>query len=77
MPALDRPEAVVDAACAFVAATPAPLALIPLEDLLGAIEQPNVPGTTDEHPNWRRRLATGLDAPVVQARLTRIAAARR
>jgi 4-alpha-glucanotransferase len=31
--------------------------LAPLEDLLGLAEQPNLPGTIDEHPNWRRRLA--------------------
>lgn len=41
---------------AWVGRTPAPLALIPLEDLLGVVEQPNLPGTVDEHPNWRRRL---------------------
>jgi 4-alpha-glucanotransferase len=22
---------------------------------LGVIDQPNIPGTVDEHPNWRRR----------------------
>jgi 4-alpha-glucanotransferase len=41
--------------------------------VLGLKEQPNVPGTIDEHPNWRRRLAapaaTILDAPPVRARL--------
>lgn len=50
------PAPVVDAAIAFVAATPGPLVLVPIEDLLGAEEQPNLPGTTTEHPNWRRRL---------------------
>lgn len=35
---------------------PQPLALIPLEDLLHLVEQPNIPGTIDGHPNWRRRL---------------------
>ncbi len=32
------------------------LALLPIEDALSLPEQPNLPGTTDEHPNWRRRL---------------------
>jgi 4-alpha-glucanotransferase len=45
----------VDAAVRFVAATPAQLAILPLEDLLGLSDQPNLPGTVDEHPNWRRR----------------------
>jgi 4-alpha-glucanotransferase len=40
-----------------VAATPAPLVTYPLEDLLALVEQPNLPGSIDEHPNWRRRLA--------------------
>jgi 4-alpha-glucanotransferase len=47
----------VDAAVAFVARTDTPLCLLPLEDVLGREEQPNLPGTVDEHPNWRRRLA--------------------
>jgi 4-alpha-glucanotransferase len=63
----------VDAAIAFTARSPAALALIPLEDVLGLTEQPNIPGTIDEHPNWRRRLerpaAEVLDAPPVRARL--------
>lgn len=53
----DAPDAAVDAALAFVAASPAPLMLAPVEDLLGLSDQPNLPGTIDQHPNWRRRLA--------------------
>jgi 4-alpha-glucanotransferase len=47
---------VVDAAIAFTARSPAAMALIPIEDVLGLTDQPNLPGTIDEHPNWRRRL---------------------
>jgi 4-alpha-glucanotransferase len=47
----------VDEALAFVASTPAPLVTFPLEDLLALAEMPNLPGSIDEHPNWRRRLA--------------------
>jgi 4-alpha-glucanotransferase len=50
-------SAPVDEALAFVASTPAPLAIYPLEDLLALAEMPNLPGSIDEHPNWRRRLA--------------------
>ena len=32
-----------------------------LEDVLGVVEQVNVPGTIDEHPNWRRRLPVSLE----------------
>jgi 4-alpha-glucanotransferase len=51
----------VDEALAFVAATPSPLVTYPLEDLLALEEQPNLPGSIDEHPNWRRRLALPID----------------
>jgi len=47
---------VVDAALGFVGVTPCAIAVVPMEDVLGLIEQPNLPGTTDEHPNWRRRM---------------------
>ena len=63
----------MDAAIAFTAQSPAALALIPLEDVLGVTEQPNLPGTIDEHPNWRRRLAKPaselLSAPDARRRL--------
>lgn len=36
--------------------------LVPLEDLLGVDEQPNLPGTLDSHPNWRRRFALAASA---------------
>jgi 4-alpha-glucanotransferase len=39
----------------FIAQTPSELALLPLEDALALEDQPNLPGTVDEHPNWRRR----------------------
>ncbi len=79
-PGLDDPAPVVDAALAFVASSPAPLMLAPLEDLLGLAEQPNLPGTIDLHPNWRRRLGPAaarlFDDPVVARRATSIVARR-
>jgi 4-alpha-glucanotransferase len=51
---------VLKAAAAHVGSTPCELAILPLEDLLGLEEQPNLPGTTDEHPNWRRRIPAPL-----------------
>jgi 4-alpha-glucanotransferase len=71
---------VVDAAMRFVAASPSPLCLPPIEDLLGLEEQPNLPGTVDEHPNWRRRLASRadllLDKPDVARRVEELASER-
>jgi len=54
-------ERVVVALHRFLAKTPSALAMAQLEDLEGAIEQPNLPGTIDEHPNWRRRMQGTLD----------------
>jgi 4-alpha-glucanotransferase len=45
----------------FLAQTRSRLLAISLEDLLGVIDQPNIPGTIDEHPNWRRRLPLAID----------------
>ncbi|SDI44509.1 4-alpha-glucanotransferase [Paraburkholderia phenazinium] len=61
VPAPPPESAPVDEALAFVSATPAPIVTYPLEDLLALEEQPNLPGSIDEHPNWRRRLALSID----------------
>ena len=45
----------------FIARTPSRLMAISLEDLLGVIDQPNIPGTVNEHPNWRQRLPVGVE----------------
>jgi len=66
-PAPEAPERAVDAAVGFIARTPAPLALVPLEDALGLPDQPNMPGTIDEHPNWRRRTPRPADATLEEA----------
>jgi 4-alpha-glucanotransferase len=60
-PPPDQPASVIDAAVRFVARTRSQLCLVPLEDLAGMTEQPNIPGTIDQHPNWRRRLPRSTD----------------
>jgi len=50
-------DSLIDACIRYLGHTRAPLVLLPLEDLLGVDEQPNLPGTVDGHPNWRRRFA--------------------
>jgi 4-alpha-glucanotransferase len=71
VPRPDQTEPVVDAALRFVARTEVPLSLIPLEDLLGSEEQPNLPGTVNEHPNWRRRLPVSTDSVLEQPPVAR------
>jgi 4-alpha-glucanotransferase len=45
----------------FMARTRSRMLAISLEDLLGVVDQPNIPGTVNEHPNWRRRLPVPIE----------------
>jgi 4-alpha-glucanotransferase len=78
----DPPEqAPIEDILRFVAVTPSPLMLVPVEDLLGLREQPNLPGTIDQHPNWRRRFDVNageiLDDEAARRRADAIADSRR
>lgn len=50
-----------DAIAEFLARTKSRLMAIALEDLLELRDQPNIPGTIDQHPNWRRRMPLCID----------------
>lgn len=60
----------VSAIHAYVAQTPAKVMLVQPEDLLGRPEQANLPGTTEEHPNWRRKLPADLESWSGDSRVT-------
>jgi len=45
----------------YLARSPARIVLVQMEDMLGEVEQANLPGTTDQHPNWRRKLSLNLE----------------
>ena len=62
---------------AFLSRTPSRLLAVSLEDLLGVIDQPNIPGTIDEHPNWRQRLPVALDKIAAKVDVTALKAATR
>ena len=49
------------AAHRFLARTPSMLAMAQIDDLADESLPVNVPGTSDEHPNWRRRLSIDLE----------------
>jgi 4-alpha-glucanotransferase len=49
------------AVASFLARTKSRLLAISIEDLLGVTDQPNIPGTVNQHPNWRRRLPLAID----------------
>ena len=80
-PRPQNPAVVVDAAIAHIARAPCALAIVPVEDIVGLVEQPNLPGTIDEHPNWRRRMPDTTDAllarPEVAKRIAILDAGRR
>lgn len=80
MAGTDEIHRVLDAVAAFVGATPCALAMLPLEDILGLIEQPNLPGTIENHPNWRHRLPVNveriMDDPGVRSRFEALASTR-
>ncbi len=61
----------------FLARTKSRMLAIALEDLLGVVDQPNIPGTVDEHPNWRRRLPVPLEAVMSKVDVAALKAATR
>jgi 4-alpha-glucanotransferase len=61
------------AVMALLAATPSRLVVVAIEDVLGIADQPNVPGTVYEHPNWRRRLPVSVEELAENAELRKIA----
>ncbi len=52
----------VEAVNRFAARTNSSLAMINIDDLAGERDQLNMPGTVLEYPNWRRRIATTIEA---------------
>jgi 4-alpha-glucanotransferase len=80
-PPFDQGPAVIEPVCRFLGRTRAPAVLLPLEDAIGTEEQPNLPGTIDEHSNWRQRMPSDIETtladPQVLTRLQAITAAGR
>jgi 4-alpha-glucanotransferase len=63
-----------DAIQRYLARSRARLMLVQIEDLTGELEQANLPGTTDGHPNWRRRLGRSIEEIIEGGELRRLAA---
>jgi 4-alpha-glucanotransferase len=45
----------------FVLATPCALAIVNQEDLTRETEQQNLPASTWQHPNWRRKMKVAVE----------------
>ena len=55
----------------FIACTPSMLVCASLDDVVGTHVRPNVPGTVDEHPNWRIALPLTLEQIAADERVAR------
>ncbi len=70
-------ESIVLALHRLLARSPAAILLVQLEDLVGSVEQANLPGTVDEHPNWRRRYPIAIERIGADPRVRELLAAVR
>jgi 4-alpha-glucanotransferase len=71
----DDDVAVIVAANRYLAATPCAIVMAQLDDLLEERAPVNVPGTSTEYPNWRRKLTTSVEALASDPRLERLCTA--
>ena len=58
----------------YLARTPAWLVLANVEDITATRAQANLPGTFDQHPNWRQKLNLRVDELMQDSRFERLAA---
>jgi len=61
----------------FLARTPSWLVLANIEDVTATRDQVNLPGTLNQHPNWRRKLALTVEALVHDPRFQQLVARMR
>jgi len=71
----DAGAAPIESAYRFLARSPGRIVMVQVEDALGLADQINVPGTIDEHPNWRRRLPVPVETLFAEPRIQALAAA--
>jgi 4-alpha-glucanotransferase len=55
-------ENLFDGCVDFLAKSDASIVLLNLEDLWGETKAQNIPATTTEHPNWRRRMRYSMES---------------
>ncbi|GLS43657.1 malto-oligosyltrehalose synthase [Methylobacterium brachythecii] len=63
LPGAEPPDAApFEAAARYLARAPSILTAVQYEDVVSELAQANVPGSTEGHPNWRRKLDRTLEA---------------
>lgn len=73
LPSDATPTGIADRIHGELARSPAALVSVQMDDVFGALEAQNLPGTIDEHPNWRRRLGVPIEAMDRDAALGHVA----
>lgn len=66
-------DAFSKAAHAYVERSASRLVMVQIEDVLGLVMQMNLPGTTDQHPNWRVRLPVEVETLFADPRMVHLA----
>lgn len=66
-------EKLARAAHLYLARARSRLTMVQIEDILALDSQMNLPGTTDQHPNWRRRFPVDVPAVLADPRLVELA----
>ncbi len=61
----------------YLAASPAKLVLVSMDDVIGTLDQQNMPGTVSEYPNWRQKYPLRLEEIVADGRWKELAAMER
>ncbi|HSE01216.1 MAG TPA: malto-oligosyltrehalose synthase [Burkholderiales bacterium] len=77
---VSAPEMTPELACAlhaYLARSPAQVMMVQMEDVLGQLEQVNLPATSVEYPNWQRKLPLNLEEWSADAHVTALAEALR
>jgi len=74
LPGDAAPDDVVAGTCELLASTPCMLVTAAIDDALAVKERPNMPGTTDEWPNWSIPLPLPLEEIQADPRPRRMAA---
>ncbi|WP_193367803.1 4-alpha-glucanotransferase [Pelagibius marinus] len=67
-------DALAEALHRLLARAGSALVAVQLDDALGSVAQQNLPGTVDEHPNWRRRYPLSVEELGSDPRLRALAA---
>ncbi len=70
-------DEILVAAHRFLARSPAAIVMMQVDDAIGESLPVNVPGTTEQYPNWRRKLGLDLDAIGTDPRFVALCAALR